>query len=291
NLAYTITVTNNGPSDAQEVVVTDPIPVGTSFVSADMGGMLENGIVTWNVGTIPAGETVTLSLVVLVDANLADGTIISNIARVESPTDPDTPKESDPDETPVDNNQMAMLEIEKMAPATIEAGQELVYTITVRNTGTGAARNVVVTDPVPVAATFVSADNGGMLANGLVTWTIAALQPGEAITLQLIVRVGDQIAPGSVIINVATAETPDDPNTPISSDPVRTEVVEPRVAEIEVEKTLLETSVTNGDMVTFEIRVRSVGNADALNLVVTDQLPASVMFIDATGDLLWMVTY
>ncbi|EIM71685.1 hypothetical protein A3SI_20337, partial [Nitritalea halalkaliphila LW7] len=38
-------------SDAQEVVVTDPIPMGTTFVSADMGGMLENGIVTWNVGT------------------------------------------------------------------------------------------------------------------------------------------------------------------------------------------------------------------------------------------------
>ncbi|EIM72767.1 hypothetical protein A3SI_19451, partial [Nitritalea halalkaliphila LW7] len=104
NLAYTITVTNNGPSDAQEVVVTDPIPMGTTFVSADMGGMLENGIVTWNVGTLPAGETVTLSLVVLVDADLADGTVISNIAIVNSPTDPETPKESDPDETPVDNN-------------------------------------------------------------------------------------------------------------------------------------------------------------------------------------------
>ena len=38
DLTYTLVVTNDGPSDATNVVVTDAVPAGTSFVSADGGG-------------------------------------------------------------------------------------------------------------------------------------------------------------------------------------------------------------------------------------------------------------
>ncbi|EIM71695.1 hypothetical protein A3SI_20317, partial [Nitritalea halalkaliphila LW7] len=56
---YTITVTNNGPSDAQQVVVTDALPAGVSFVSADTGGSLDNGVVSWPVGTLAAARRST----------------------------------------------------------------------------------------------------------------------------------------------------------------------------------------------------------------------------------------
>ena len=35
NLTYTITVTNSGPSDAQNVMLSDPLPANTTFVSVD----------------------------------------------------------------------------------------------------------------------------------------------------------------------------------------------------------------------------------------------------------------
>src|SRR5207248_196508 len=34
DLTYTVTLTNNGPSDAQGVVLSDVVPAGTTFVSA-----------------------------------------------------------------------------------------------------------------------------------------------------------------------------------------------------------------------------------------------------------------
>src|SRR5439155_17829678 len=41
DLTYTITLTNNGPSDAQTVSLSDPLPAGTTFVSeTHPGGFL-----------------------------------------------------------------------------------------------------------------------------------------------------------------------------------------------------------------------------------------------------------
>ena len=47
DLTYTLSVTNAGPSDATNVVVSDPVPAGTSFVSADGGGLEAAGTVAW----------------------------------------------------------------------------------------------------------------------------------------------------------------------------------------------------------------------------------------------------
>ncbi|EIM78829.1 hypothetical protein A3SI_00005, partial [Nitritalea halalkaliphila LW7] len=264
---------------AQEVVVTDPIPMGTTFVSADMGGMLENGIVTWNVGTIPAGETVTLSLVVLVDANLADGTIISNIARVESPTDPDTPKESDPDETPV-VNEFADLEVIKVADVTtVLPGDTFGYTITIRNTGNAPATQVRVSDPLPAGTEFVLADNGGVFENGVVRWEIPLIAAGESISLRLEVRVTETITE-SRIVNIATAESPDDPDGPKSNEPGDGVTVDFR-ADLVIEK-IAESSVVNaGELVTYTIRVRNVGSGEAENVLVRDVLNPALSFVSA----------
>src|SRR5256884_2850 len=56
NITYTLTVTNNGPSDATGVSLSDAIPAGTSFVSATGGGTLTAGVVGWNLTTITSGS-------------------------------------------------------------------------------------------------------------------------------------------------------------------------------------------------------------------------------------------
>jgi uncharacterized repeat protein (TIGR01451 family)/fimbrial isopeptide formation D2 family protein len=53
-ITYTVTVTNNGPATASNVVVTDTLPTGTTFGSASNGGTQAAGVVTWNGTTTPA---------------------------------------------------------------------------------------------------------------------------------------------------------------------------------------------------------------------------------------------
>jgi uncharacterized repeat protein (TIGR01451 family) len=60
---FTVTVVNHGPSVATGVVVTDT-PAGMEFVSADASqGDFDDRTGTWTVGTLPVGQTVTLTVV------------------------------------------------------------------------------------------------------------------------------------------------------------------------------------------------------------------------------------
>jgi uncharacterized repeat protein (TIGR01451 family) len=98
NLTYTITVINLGPDAATNVVVTDTLPSGVTFVSASSGCVHSAGVVTCNLGDIPAGGSVTITIVVTVTA---PGTI-SNTATVTSDTlDPNTANNSDAEPTEV----------------------------------------------------------------------------------------------------------------------------------------------------------------------------------------------
>src|SRR5262249_27900928 len=99
NLTYTINFTNNGPSDAQTVTITDPAPANTTFVSPTLpsgsGWSTSNpavggtGNVVFSKATVVAGETAVFTIVVHVNANTADGTTITNTATAAtSSTDP-----------------------------------------------------------------------------------------------------------------------------------------------------------------------------------------------------------
>src|SRR5206468_7856787 len=82
NLTYTIIVTNNGPSDAQGVSLTDTIPANTTFVSfvKPAGWTFTNvaGVITANDSTVAAGSgPQTFTLVVNANASAAAGSTIA----------------------------------------------------------------------------------------------------------------------------------------------------------------------------------------------------------------------
>jgi len=60
---YTLTVVNSGSDLATNLVVTDAVPSGANYVSA-VGGSLLGGIVTWNAGSLSAGSSTQVALVV-----------------------------------------------------------------------------------------------------------------------------------------------------------------------------------------------------------------------------------
>jgi uncharacterized repeat protein (TIGR01451 family) len=65
NFVYTITVTNAGPSVSSNVVVSDSLPLGLTFVSASNGGKNTNNLITWpTIKSLAAGGVTNYSLTV-----------------------------------------------------------------------------------------------------------------------------------------------------------------------------------------------------------------------------------
>lgn len=109
-LTFTIVATNSGSAPATDVVLTDPVSAGTSYVAdsakAVPGSVEEaDGYVVARLGTLAPGASATLSFSVRVDDGLPTGASILDVARA-SATDPagDKPIESESNEIelPVD---------------------------------------------------------------------------------------------------------------------------------------------------------------------------------------------
>jgi uncharacterized repeat protein (TIGR01451 family)/MYXO-CTERM domain-containing protein len=173
DLVYTLTYGNTGTAGATGVTLTAPVPTGTTFVSATGGGTAAGGVVTWTIGDLASGVTgqsvsftVHLGTVGTITASgitLTDGTHGATAAEVD---------------TVVSAAPVPGLTLTAAAAATGTVGTQLVYTLTYGNTGTAGATGVVLTAPVPVGTTFVSATGGGTAADGVVTWNVGALASG-----------------------------------------------------------------------------------------------------------------
>jgi uncharacterized repeat protein (TIGR01451 family) len=65
NITWTLTVVNNGPNNATGVTVADPIPGGTTFVSAatTQGTCTGGAMLNCQIGNVNVGQTITVTLV------------------------------------------------------------------------------------------------------------------------------------------------------------------------------------------------------------------------------------
>jgi len=91
NLIYTVTVKNLGPYRAAAVVMNDPVPANSGFVSLNSGGVACTtpaigavGTVTCNPGNMASGATVTFTITVKI-GGATNKTSIINTATANSP--------------------------------------------------------------------------------------------------------------------------------------------------------------------------------------------------------------
>jgi len=87
---YTVTLTNNGPLEADQIIVNDLLPAGLtltqSIVSINSSYIAGTG--DWSVNQFASGSSATLDLYTTVNA--AAGTVIANSASVTQAADPNT---------------------------------------------------------------------------------------------------------------------------------------------------------------------------------------------------------
>jgi uncharacterized repeat protein (TIGR01451 family) len=84
----------------------------------------------------------------------------------------------------IDEYTPVSLSIGKRGPITAAEGSPITYTLTITNSGVETATNLVITDVIPVGASYIS---GGQETENAVRWTIASLEPRSSTTVQFVV--------------------------------------------------------------------------------------------------------
>ncbi|MEG7956353.1 DUF11 domain-containing protein, partial [Bacillus mobilis] len=291
-LTYTVALTNNGNSSAQNVIFTDTVPSGTAFIADtfSINGILQSGanpVNGVNIGTITAGTTVTISFQVTVTSLPTENPIVnfsSTSYQLVSPPDAET-SISNPVSTQIKEALLSMTKNESVSFADI--GQTAFYTTSISNIGNTDATNIVFTDVLPNGVTFVpnTLTVDGVLqpdANPNTGVLLATLPPNEiySIVFQVTVNSIPPINPAPNTASTTYEFTVDPVNPPVlSAATSNTTLLQINNANIISTKTTDLTFADVGNTITFTLNLPNTGNVTATDVTVIDTLDSNLTFV------------
>jgi uncharacterized repeat protein (TIGR01451 family) len=154
-LTYTLTTYNDGPSVAEDVLLTDTLPGGVDFVSAP-GCNQASGVVTCDLGDLDDETSQIVEIMVRVQSSWTDD--LQNNAEVHAVTyDPDEGNNHDPEGTAVDTAANLAIDITDY-PDPLLPEQYLTYTLRITNNGPSDALDVSVVDTLPLGISFLGTE-------------------------------------------------------------------------------------------------------------------------------------
>ena len=273
-LTYTLVVANSGPSVAADVRVIDTLPDEVTLVTATPPQDSGPNPLIWFLGEMNVGEIRTFTVVVTVNPDVT-GTISNTVSITTS--SPDSNPDNNTDTEPTDVIAIADVSITKDAepdPVAV-VGENLTYTLTVYNAGPSDAQNVLVEDTLPAEVTFISTDVPLASEPNPLVWDLGTLGAGETRVIQVFVNINSDTT-GTFSNDVVVGSTTLDPN-PDNNDDFEDTLVE-TLADLAIVKTATPSPVQGGDILTYELVVTNNGPSDAQSVVVSDTLPAGVLF-------------
>ena len=212
-LTYTVTVTNDGPSDAQGVSLSDVLPsavsyssqtqtAGPTFSLSHSGNSIDDTI-----SSLAAGATATFSVTALVPSNTTGG---SNVADTATAAASGVGSISASTSTTVTTE--AVLSVTAVgSTASALVGEDVTYAVTVTNEGPSDAQGVSLSDALPSGLTYQSqAQTGGPTfslgqSGNTITDTISTLAAGASATFDFVAQVNGDVSNGEVLSNTASA--------------------------------------------------------------------------------------
>jgi M6 family metalloprotease-like protein/uncharacterized repeat protein (TIGR01451 family) len=272
---YSISVTNNGPSIAAGVTVTNTffpsvavtasgVSQGSSFLGSNtvictFGAMASGARATADITVLPLAEG-TISVTSQVSANQYDPAIGNNVASTITVVGPSA--------------DLAVGVVASQNP--IVTRSNLTFSITVTNRGPSHGSGVTLSAVLPPSFTLISATNsqGGVtLQTNAVLASIGNLPNGGSAQVWVTVQ---PVANGTNSFIASVAGLQPDPNSANSSVSLSIVVAPPFVDVVSAGASLTVESfvpangaVDNGETVTALLRLRNGGNVAATNITAT----------------------
>jgi uncharacterized repeat protein (TIGR01451 family) len=301
NITYTMGVTNNGPSAADNATVVTTIPPNTTLVSiaAPPGWSCVSGaggtgnVVCTNVN-MPGLTSANFTLVVKVNAGTANGTVITGtVTASSSAIDPNSANNTASATTVVGNTSPNLTVTNVASPNPVQAGNNITYTQVVTNTGTTAATTATFTEATPANTSFVSiltpAGWTCTPAPPPVSCQNASVAGGTSGTFTVTYQVLAGTASGTTITDTATVNAANQ-SFGASSATAKDIVGTATQADLALSTVATPASVLSGNSITYTQTITNNGPAAATGVSFTEATPANTTFESVSPPVGWTCT-
>lgn len=303
SVVYALTAANNGTQDATGVVLTETVPVGTTFDFnnssvgwIDIGG----GDYQFTIGNLAAGSSSSVSFAVIVTDPAAAGQndIVNNASITDDGTNGSDPNPGDNSASDTDTLD-AVPDYQVMiddGQTTVVPGQSLTYQVTLTNVGNQDGTGVVLSNLFPKQILHnVLVTGGGTVdeTGGTIDWNIGDLAVGESRTFTITADVWPTIPAGWDTFADRTTVTDDLSNgadsTPTNNTASDTDILD-AAPDLRLAKDDSNTVIAPGQVAVYVLTKQNVGNQDATNVIITETVPVGTTFFAAQSDALWVQT-
>lgn len=302
NLTYTIGVTNNGPSAADNATLVVPVPTNTTFVSiaAPSGWTCQTpnpnnpGTAVCTDANLAGGApTNTFTMVVKVNTGVANGTIITGNAQVTSSvSDPNSANNSATVTTVVGTSSPNLSVSNIASPNPVQAGSNITYTQVVTNTGSTAITSGTFTEATPANTTFFSiTPPAGWICTGFPAspCTATTVAAGTSGIFTVVYTVASGTAAGTTITDTATVNAANQSfgaNSATATDVVASATQ----ADVALSTAGTPNPVIAGNNITYSQTVTNNGPAAAAGVTFTEATPTNTTFESVLAPAGWTCT-
>jgi uncharacterized repeat protein (TIGR01451 family) len=249
--SYRLIVTNVTGQVLEDVEVFEKAPEGFSLKSAEPAATTAGDTLSWKIGRLEAGQSRTITL-----TGSATGLGVMRPCAYATARLPQV--------CAAIRAVQPRLEMTKTGPAEVLICESIVYTVTVRNVGDGAATDVRVSDTLPEG--LVAEDGRNVQA-----FNAGTLQPGEAKQATYRVKASRR----GTFDNTAQAASAEGASAQASH---RVTVREP-VLQLTKTGPAMRYLGRNAE---YTVEVRNVGDGPARETVVTDTVPAGLTLVSVS---------
>ena len=267
---WKLIVSNNGPDVATGVVVTDVLPDGFVYVDSVLEkGSYSNGVI--NIDRLAVGERVVLEIICKVKST---GRFV-NIANVTGNEFDHDLSNNCANASVLINPACDMEVVKTVNESNPNYRDNVTWSIVVRNNGPDVAHDVIVNDVLPGSLIWISDDSNGKYNPRTGIWTIAQLNCGVEIRLNIVAMVnGTGITQNNV--SVTAREFDYDLSNNNASEIVEVN----KTADVSIVKIVDDSNPLYGNLITWTLIAKNNGPDKATSVAVEDILPKGLILVD-----------
>ncbi len=249
---YMYELTPQAAACVANVVITDQIPAGATYVRSEPAAQVQEGNLVWRFPEMTPGDAQTIRVWMRADreGRLASCAIVTADPRLCAEIFVGRP----------------VLAITKTGPETAQVGSDVTYNIVVSNTGTAVAREVVVTDTIPDGLSHTSGQRE-------LSFQVGDLNPNQSRSVPLTLRADRR----GRVCNTAVAASS---NAGRVNAEACTTIVQPG---LKIVKTTQDNQLLINRAATYAIVVSNIGDVPLTSVVVTDTAAPETSIAAADG--------